>query len=143
MRVFYTATELDHLKPILDNIAAQCHHLRSFCLSFMLNSHRHEILDGPALPLVDAFYHSKQLRDMRVAYWETYSYPSMNDHPRQAPSPEPIVRSLWRSLDGEEPSIEIRAIQRYPYPPLEPSGLDDGGERVESAGYLLLAWRGR
>jgi hypothetical protein len=110
----------------------------------MSDSHSHEILDGPALPLVDAFYHSKQLRDMRIelprgAYWETYSYPSMNNPSREAPSPGPIVRPLWRSLDGEEPSIEIRAIQRFPYPPLEPLGLDDGGERVESAGYWLGA----
>jgi hypothetical protein len=136
--------ELDHLKPILDNIAVYCHHLRSLCLSFMSDSHHHEILDGPALPLVDAFYHSKQLRDMRIelprgAYWETYSYPSMNDHAREAPSPGPIVRPLWRFLDGEEPSIEIRAIQRFPYPPLEPLGLGDGGEKVESAGYWIGA----
>jgi hypothetical protein len=137
--------ELDHLKPILDNIAAHCHHLRSFCLSFMSTSHRHEeISDGPALPLVDGFYHSMQLRDMRVElprgdYWQAYSERSKNDRLSEAPTHGPIVRPLWRSLNGEDPSIEIRAIQRYPYPPLEPLGLDDGGERVESAGYWLGA----
>jgi hypothetical protein len=43
-----------------------CHYLRSFCLSFLVASYGREILNRLTLPLVDAFYYSMQLRDMRV-----------------------------------------------------------------------------
>jgi hypothetical protein len=133
---------VDHLKPILDNIVTHCHHLRSFCLSFMVASRGHEILDGPALPLVDAFYRSMQLRNMRVelptrAYWSACNYESKDDHPYEAPAKGPFDRSLWRSLDGEEPRVQSRIIKRYPYPPLKLPVLDDGDKNVESAGYWL------
>jgi hypothetical protein len=133
---------LDHLKPILDNIVTHCHHIRSLCLSFMVASRGHEILDGPALPLVDAFYRSMHLRNMRVelparAYWLACNYQSMDDHPREAPAKGPFERSLWRSLDGEEPRVQSRAIECYPYPPLKLPILDDEDESVESMGYCL------
>lgn len=47
---------LNHLEPNLDNIAKNCHHLHAFCLFFIVEPwHGHDILEGPALPLVDAF----------------------------------------------------------------------------------------
>lgn len=131
---------VDHLKPILENIMMHCHHLRSFCLSFIVASRGCEILDGPALPLVDAFYRSTQLRDMRVelptvAYWQACDFKLADDHPQEAPAKGALERSLWRSLDGEEPQVQSRSIERYPYPPLKLPLCDDEDESAESAGY--------
>lgn len=133
---------LDHLKPILDNVVTHCRHLHSLCLSFMVDSRGHEILDGPALPLVDAFYQRTQLRNMRVelptrAYWPACNHDSIDDHPREAPTKGPFGRSLWRSLDAEEPRVQSRSIERYPYPPLRLPVHNNEIESVESAGYWL------
>lgn len=131
---------LNHLKPILDNIVAHCGRLRSLCLSFMVNTRIYEIHDGPALALVDAFYRSMRLRDMRLelptrnyARLDVCDPESLADQPARAP----FLRLLWRSLDGEVPEVQRRAIQRYPYPPpkLLMSEGEDGG--VESAGYWI------
>jgi hypothetical protein len=128
---------LPHLKPILDNIVTHCHHLRILWLAFMGN----ETLT--ALPLVDAFYRSKRLRNMRVelparVYWLACNFESKNNyaHPREAPARGPLEKSPWRSLDNEEPIVQIRSMERYPYPPLKLPVLDED-ESVESAGYWL------
>lgn len=110
---------LEHLKPILENIVTHCRYLRSFCLSFLVASRGREILDGPALLLIDAFYRSMQVRDIKVklpteAYWQACNYQSMDDHPREVPVKTPLERSLWRSLDGERPLVQSRSIERYP-----------------------------
>ncbi|KAF1833738.1 hypothetical protein BDW02DRAFT_369921 [Decorospora gaudefroyi] len=138
---------LDHMKPILDNVTTHCHHLRSFCLSFVAHtkrSYRHELLDSPALPWNDAFCRSMNLRNMRVElpamdYWRASrgQVQPMEYHPSEAPAKGPFGRSLWRCLDSEEPSVQFRAIERYPYPPLKLAVLEDGDESVESAGYWL------
>jgi hypothetical protein len=133
---------IDHLKPILQNILAHCHHLRSLCLSFLIASHKHNILNSPMFAVVDAFYCYMKLRNMRVelphvAYWESADPESIdNHHPREGPIKGPFERSLWRSLDGEEPRVQSRSIERYPYPPLR-LPVSDGDESVESAGYWL------
>jgi hypothetical protein len=123
---------LDHLKPILDNIVTHCHHLRIFCLSFMVN--------GPVLSLVDTFYRSMRLRNMRVELPTQADWPPCNstdDHPSEAPVDGSFIqRSLWRSLDNEEPTVQNRSMERYPYPPLKLPVLD-GDESVESIGYWL------
>lgn len=134
---------LNHLKPILKNIKTHCHHLHSFCLSFLVASCGCEILDGPTLPLVDAFYHSMRLRDMRfelpsVTYWKMCDYRSVDHHPREAPAKTWRERSPWRSLDGGEPRVQDRSIERYPYPPLKLPLRENEDESVESAGYWLL-----
>ena len=133
---------MDHLKPILHNITTHCHNLRSLCLSFLMSSHKHNILDSPTLLVVDGFYRCMRLRNMRVElprviYWKSAHSKSMdNHHPREAPTKGPFERSLWRSLDGEEPRVQSRSIERYPYPPLR-LPVSDGDESVESAGYWL------
>ena len=134
---------VDHLKPILDNIATHCHHLRSLCLVFLVADWGHQIVDGPALPLVDVFYRSMPLRKMRVdlptrAYWKGSTFMCEDGHPREAPvKAGPYQKSQWRSLDSEEPIVQHRSIERYPYPPLKLPILDDEDGSVESAGYWL------
>lgn len=138
---------LDHLKPILNNIATHCHRLRSLVLSFMVASRAkggHEILDGPAMSWVDAFYRSKPLRNMKVELpFETihsdqrlpWSHPV---HPRETPPKSYFATSEWRCLDGEQPTLQRRNAERYPFPPLKMPVPDDGDESVESAGYWLV-----
>jgi hypothetical protein len=134
---------LDHLQPILDNIITHCHSLRSFCLAFLGASDKYdracEILDGLALPMVDAFYRSKLLRDMRVelpaeAYKQANDW-KMMDHPHEAPAQEWNRRALWRCLDGEEPTVQYRSCERYPHPPLKLPLQDGEDDTVESNGY--------
>ena len=133
--------KLDHLAPVLDNIVTHCRHLRGLCLSFIVwQRHGHDPLDGPALPLVDAFWRSKQLRNMRVElpsrdYRAAKSSNPITDHPREALTESLFERSRWRPLDSEEPKVQIRSIERYPYPPLKLP--DDGDESEESPGYWL------
>ncbi|KAI8940057.1 hypothetical protein NX059_003776 [Plenodomus lindquistii] len=133
---------LDHLKPILDNVATHCRHLQELCLSFIVEQrHGHEVLDGPALPLVDAFWRSMQLRNMRVElpsrdYSEAkVTDPKEGDHPLEGPIKRPFGKSLWRSLDSKEPKVQYRSIERYPYPPLKLPKLEDEEESKESSGY--------
>ncbi|KAF2124897.1 hypothetical protein P153DRAFT_370244 [Dothidotthia symphoricarpi CBS 119687] len=135
--------KLDHLEPILDNVVTHCRHLRRLCLSFTVwQRHGHDLLDGPALPLVDAFWRSTQLRNMRVELptrdysAATISEP-MIDHPREAPIKRLFGRSRWRSLDSEEPKIQYRSIERYPYPPLKLPVVNDGVKSEESLGYWI------
>jgi len=134
---------LGHLRPILDNIITHCHSLRSFCLAFLGASdkygRKYEILHGPALPMLDAFYRSKRLRDMRVelpaeAFKQVNTWKSI-DHPREAPAKEWNKRSLWRCLDGEEPTVQYRSHERYPHPPLRLPLQDGEDDTVESDGY--------
>jgi hypothetical protein len=133
---------MDHLKSILQNIITHCHSLRSLCLSFLITTHKHNILNSTILPVVDAFYCSMKLRNMRVelprvAYWELADPKSMdNHHPREALTKGPFEKSLWRSLDGEESRVQNRSIERYPYPPLR-LPMSDEEDSVESAGYWL------
>ncbi|EAT78752.1 hypothetical protein SNOG_13728 [Parastagonospora nodorum SN15] len=135
--------KLDHLEPVLDNIVTYCRHLRGICLSFFLwQHHGHDVLDGPALSLLDAFWESTQLRNMRVElptrdYWAVETSDLLLDHPREAPVKRFFGRSHWRSLDSEEPSVQDRSIERYPYPPLKLPVLEDGDESEESSGYWL------
>jgi len=134
----------DHLQPILDNVATHCGQLRSLCLSLTLGSNRgYEELDGNPLPLIDTFYRSMRLRDMRVelptagkrAYWPAHD--SVEDHPHEAPANGPFQRSKWRALDGEEPRVQRRSRERYPLPPLK-MPVCDGDEGKESMGYWLV-----
>jgi hypothetical protein len=132
---------MDHLKPILNNIATQCHHLRGLCLSFAVDSSGCEILDGSTLPLVDVFYRSKPLRRMRVElpsqdYRLAWNPLIMDAHPNEARADAPLERSPWRSLDGEKPTIQNRSIERYPYPPLR-LPVVHGDETKEDEGYWL------
>jgi hypothetical protein len=138
-----TSFRLDHLKPILDNVVTHCHHLRRLCLSLVVwQRHGHDLIDGPALPLVDAFWKSTQLRNMRVElptrdYWEVETSEPMADHPREAPIKDKWDRSRWRSLDSEEPKVQRRSLERYPHPPLKLPLLGNGDESEESSGYWL------
>lgn len=135
--------KLDHLELVLDDIVTHCRHLRRLCLSFIVcQRHGHDLLDGSALPLIDAFWRSTQLRNMRVElptqdYWAAKTSEPIIDHPREAPIKSPYGRSQWRSLDSEEPKVQRRSIERYPYPPLKLSVLDDGDESEESSEYWL------
>lgn len=138
---------LDHLEPILNNIATHCHRLRSFWLSFKVGSRDEEILNTPALSFLDAFSRSMQLRRMRVDLpLASYSkapdrdistYEDGYKHPREKPTDDVWKRSLWRSLDSEHPVGQNRTLERYPYPPLR-MPVVDGDETVESKGYWLL-----
>lgn len=128
---------VDHLKPILEHIATYFHELRSLYLSFRVASHGREILNGPALPWIDAFHHSTQLREMTVElpssdYWAALTS-QLVSHPYDTPTQNSFQRYFWRSLDGEAPSVQYRSMERYPYPPLKLPGPDS----VESAGYWL------
>jgi hypothetical protein len=80
----------DHLEPILENIRKHCHHLRNLYLSFLTVSVGCWDLDGPSLPIIDAFYHSTRLRDLRVelpqdTYWKISTSGQVLVHPREAP----------------------------------------------------------
>ena len=132
---------LEHLGPILDNVVTHCRHLRRFCLSFIVwQRYGHDLLDGPALPLIDAFWRSTRLRNMRVELpYRDYSVVRGSgpiiDHPCEPPVTKVFGRSYWRSLDSEEPSMQYRSIERYPYPPLKLPVLENGKESEESLGY--------
>jgi hypothetical protein len=135
---------LDHLELILDNIVKHCGHLRRFCLSFAIREfYGHAHLEGPALPLADAFCKATQLRIMKVElperdYWPAWDYQLQpkHDHPREEPSKSRKDRSLWRSLDSEKPVVHKRALDRYPYPPLK-LPVTHGDDTRESQGYWL------
>lgn len=132
---------MDHLKPILDHVAMLCHHLRGLCLSFVVDSDCCELLDGPTLPLVDSFYKSKPLRNMRVELPTADYRPAcrscvIGDHPDEARTNHKQERSPWRSLDDEKPKTQNRSIERYPYPPLKLPATH-GDEIRESQGYWL------
>ncbi|KAF2007435.1 hypothetical protein P154DRAFT_614791 [Amniculicola lignicola CBS 123094] len=135
---------LDHLKPVLDNIATHCNHLRSLCLSLIDPNWNKNILDGVALPLVDTFYRSMPLRNLRVelpgrSYKSAHNYLAMEYHPRETPVKSLYgEKSLWRCLDGDEPRVQDRVIERFPYPPLKLAGPQDENDSVESAGYWLV-----
>jgi hypothetical protein len=135
--------DLDHLGPMLENIAKYCRHLRRFCLCFSVwQRHGHDLLDGPALPLVDAFWRSLRLRHMRIElpyrdYCAAKISDSVSDHPCETPRKGPFHSSRWRSLDSEEPTIQWRSIERFPLPPLKLPILDDRDESQESMGYWL------
>jgi hypothetical protein len=134
--------KLDHLQPVLDNIVTYCRSLRGVCLSLYLWQHRgRDVLDGPALSLLDALWKSTQLRNMR-AELPTRDYFAVEtsdllDHPREAPVRKGLGRSRWRSFDSEEPSVHYRSIERYPYPPLKLPVLEDGNESEEISEYWL------
>ena len=134
----------DHLEPILENIRKHCHHLRSLYLSFLTVSVGCRNLDGPSLATIDAFYHSTRLRDLRIELPDDTYYRKLRthepeiSHPREAPITGPFKKSKWRALDGVEPSVQWRSIERYPYPPLKMPLHENGDEDVESAGYWLL-----
>jgi hypothetical protein len=90
---------LDHLKPMLDNIARHCCHLRRLCLSFIVEQrHDHYVLNGPALPLIDAFWRSTRLRRMRFDlpdkdYFEIKTPGPLIVHPYEGPIERPFGRS--------------------------------------------------
>ncbi|USP80350.1 uncharacterized protein yc1106_07624 [Curvularia clavata] len=133
---------IDHLKPILDHIVAHCHSLHSICISFVTQSWGSGKLNGLALPLVDDFYQTTRLRDMRVelppgAYGAAFKSESLNDPPREAPLIRRFPRSIWRSLDDEVPVVQRRSLERYPYPPLRWPALGGEDKNIESAGYWV------
>ncbi|USP74836.1 hypothetical protein yc1106_02110 [Curvularia clavata] len=136
---------LDHLELVLDNIVKHCGHLCRFCLSFVIDErHGHALLDGPALSLADAFWRTTQLRIMKVElperdYWPAWDYQLQpkHDHPCEGPTKRHNDRALWRSLDGEKPAVQKRAIERFPYPPLKLPVEETEDKRVESAGYWI------
>jgi hypothetical protein len=135
-------TNRDHLKPILDNIVTHCNQIRSFCLSFISAEESREEILTISLPLVDSFYRATRLRNMRVelplyVYVRAGVRKTICDHVREAPAKARWDRSLWRCLDTEEPVVQDRCVQRYPYPPLKLPVLEDRGDDVESAGYWL------
>jgi len=135
---------MDHLEPILDNIVKYCPSLRKFYMSLLVywDRHRHDLLTGPALPLLDAFWRSKQLRNMIVELPEPH-YRAIEcarpiiQHPREAPASGWQKRSQWRALDSKEPQVQYRSLERYPSPPLKLPVGDGGDDEVESAGYWL------
>ncbi|KAF2852975.1 hypothetical protein T440DRAFT_525482 [Plenodomus tracheiphilus IPT5] len=135
--------KLDHLEPILNNIVTHCRHHRRLCLSFVVwPRHGHDLLNGPALPVVDAFQRSMQLRNLRVElptrdYWATKTSKSEIGHPREAPIESLHGKSLWRSLDREVPEVQRRSIERGPFPPQKLPVLGDGDESEEGFGYWL------
>ncbi|KAI4641225.1 hypothetical protein J4E93_008104 [Alternaria ventricosa] len=140
---------MDHLKPILDNIVKYCPNLRKFYLSLLVYWDRrgHDLLTGPALPLLDAFWRSKQLRNMIVELPEPHfralkTARPITQHPREAPCSGPGKRSDWRALDSKEPQVQYRSLERYPSPPLKLPVGDGGEDEVESAGYWLREGHG-
>lgn len=131
---------VDHLQPILQNLVTNCRNLRRFCLAFNINSRKSELLDGPVLPWIDAFWRSLQLREMKVelpaADYRAARTQTMV-HPRDEPSGKWFEWSQWRCLDGEEPSMQRRYNERFPFPPLKLPIPDGGDESLESMGYWL------
>ncbi|CAI6332969.1 unnamed protein product [Periconia digitata] len=134
---------LNHLQPILDNLSTHFHRLRDFNLSFIGTRDRHnpgcEFLQGPALPMLDAFHSSKRLRSMRVELpsdaWRTFT------EPMQPPDDEgdeswlwPRHGLLWRCLDTKEPTVQLRSYESYERYPRAPTYGDKG---KESKGYWL------
>ncbi|KAF1933350.1 uncharacterized protein M421DRAFT_88583 [Didymella exigua CBS 183.55] len=104
--------------------------------------HGHDLLDGPALPLVDAFWRSTKLRDMRVElpsrdYWVLNTSGAVIDYQQEAPTRYPSTRLDWKSLDGEEPKVERRSPECYPYPPLRMPVRNEENDSKESSGYWL------
>ncbi|KAF2743307.1 hypothetical protein M011DRAFT_224153 [Sporormia fimetaria CBS 119925] len=143
------------LPPILDNIAAHCHRLRSLCISVTIkNSSRIEdILDVLVLIWIDKFYRTKPLRNMRVEL-PFYNYKNIYagtlwdgdlgfkeiknpDHPSEKPKLTYDERSYWRCLNGETATMQSRLHERYPYPPLKWPVMDGEAMNVESKGYWL------
>ncbi|KAJ5029016.1 hypothetical protein PSV09DRAFT_2387096 [Bipolaris maydis] len=112
----------NYLESILNNIATYCHQLRT-------------------LHLVDSFHRPTHLRDMKVqvpykCYFTIAAGRSVVNHPREAPAIGRLQRLLWRSVDSEEPVLQDRSLERYPFPPLRVPVRGDGNE--DSAGYWLL-----
>ena len=71
--------------------------------------------------------------------WDARLHPYV-EHPREKPTESEstsLNTSLWRSLDDGEASVQLRSIERYPYPPLKMPTEDDMDVGVESAGYWL------
>lgn len=132
---------LDHLGPILNNIGTYCHHLRSMCISFKVarDNRGHEIL--PALPLVDAFYNSMQLHSMRVelpeSAWRTCIFSVWEGPLHDSETKNWMFLPVWRSLDGEQPIVQRRSQEGYPYPPLTLATLNGVNKGVKSTGYWL------
>ncbi|KAH6702719.1 hypothetical protein EV126DRAFT_419017 [Verticillium dahliae] len=136
--------DFNKIKPILDNIAQQCHQLRSLCISIFVGCQGDMIIGGPALPMMDDFYRAMhaQLRDMRVEVpYPTYRActvtPCSNSHPLEAPDNQRTWKSKWRALDGEEAINQFRSLENFPKPPLRLPITHDGDERSLSAGYWL------
>ncbi|RMZ73102.1 peroxisomal membrane PEX31 [Pyrenophora seminiperda CCB06] len=130
---------MDHLKPLLDNIATHCRQLRSFCLCFRYAGEGHQILDE--LPLVDTFYQSMHLRKMTVELPRRYDLPAVThweEHPEGEPGEEWRHRMLWRCFDGEELTMQSRFMECFPCQPRKLSGFEgeDGGG--ESKGYWFV-----
>ncbi|EDU43239.1 conserved hypothetical protein [Pyrenophora tritici-repentis Pt-1C-BFP] len=138
---------VDHLKPILDNIATHCHQIHTLCLVILSQDQGDQINNGPALSWVDAFYRTMSLRKMRVdlprrAYFKSrgcrVTWGRDLYHPREAPIKDAAYhRMKWRCLDSEEPWEQYRSVERYPYPPLKLPVPEDEDGSVESAGYWL------
>lgn len=133
---------IDHVKPILDNVATHFQHLRSLCISFITHSYGHEILDGPALSLVDEFYRCRQLRHMKVDipardFSKMHKNYSVDELARAQPPITAFGILMWRSLDGEVPEVQRRTVDRYPYPPYKLPAFVSGDRFEESAGYWL------
>jgi hypothetical protein len=64
-----------------------------------------------------------------------------NAHAREAQIECQFRTSRWRPLDCEEPEVQWRYIERYPFPPLKlliPEYMD---ESKESAGYWLAGFQ--
>ncbi|PVH93369.1 hypothetical protein DM02DRAFT_574504 [Periconia macrospinosa] len=144
-----TPLNLDHLQPILDNIVTHCHSLRIFYLAFSgvgkfhdnsREMHSREILDGAVLPMLDAFYHSMQLRAMRfelpdeirilkgVNTWRIVDFP----REREAPAKE--------CLNAGEPTVEsiVGLTSAGPHPPLKLPLQDGEDDSVGSDGYWFV-----
>ena len=136
---------LDPLQPILSNIKTHCPRLRSFVLSFLPASNNERLAFGPTLSLIDDFYRSMRLREMRVEVpYFTLSQLRCDilpyqEHPREeTPESWQMRLTSWRALDGDEPRVEGGLYERYSGPPLRLPRSENEDEFLESKGYWLV-----
>ena len=136
---------LDPLQSILSTIKSYCPQLRGFALSFYLASVTEHIASGRTLALIDAFYRSMRLRNMRVEVpyitllqLRRHRLP-LQQHPREKPADSrQIWLTSWRALDWDEPRVEERSCERYPGPPLRLPRSENEDHSLESKGYWLV-----
>ncbi len=86
-------------------------------------------------------WRSTRLRNMRIAlpardYRAVKTSELMSGHPREVLVESRFGTLRWRSLDTEEPDVQRRSVERYPFPPLKMPVID-GNESEESLGYWI------
>lgn len=150
-----TVANLTRLAPALNNISIHCRNLHSLFLSLEIPEYSDidELMAGPMLPTIDAFYLSMDLREMVLEVPE-HIYNSIRDravsvepfHPLEPKQPEKGVYLWWcpwRSLEGvgsegrrkPKPEIQVRTIGNYPRPPLQLPTPENTDKCIPSAGY--------